>query len=173
MDALKKYIRQVPDFPKKGILFYDVTTLFQDPEGFSIALDAMQEFVESVAGDKLLAIESRGFIPAALADRMGLPLLLARKPGKLPFKTVSEEYALEYGTDRLEVHVDAVTRGDRVVIVDDLIATGGTLLAAGRLVERLGGEVAGISAIIALAFLPFKERLGKYRVNYLVSYDSE
>jgi adenine phosphoribosyltransferase len=174
MDALKKYIRQVPDFPKKGILFYDVTTLFQDPEGFKLALDEMQKFVDSVRADKLLAIESRGFVPAAaLADRMGLPLLLARKPGKLPYKTVSEEYALEYGTDRLEVHVDAISRGDRVVIVDDLIATGGTLLAAGRLVERLGGEVAGIAAVIALTFLPFKEKLGKYRVNYLVSFDSE
>lgn len=174
MESLKKYIREVPDFPQKGIVFYDVTTLFQDPAGFKLALNQMQRYVESARADKLLAIESRGFIPASvLADRLGLPLELARKPGKLPYETVSEEYALEYGTDRLEIHADAVQPGERVVVIDDLIATGGTLLAACRLVERLGGTVAGISSIIALTFLPFKEKLAAYDVNYLVSYDSE
>ena len=174
MESLKKYIREVPDFPKKGVLFYDVTTLLQDPAGFRLALNHMQRYVESVGADKLLAIESRGFIPAAsLADRLDLPLVLARKPGKLPYETVSEEYDLEYGTDKLEIHTDAVSSGDRVVVVDDLIATGGTLLAACKLVERLGGTVAGVSAIVALTFLPFEEKLAGYDVNYLVSYDHE
>lgn len=174
MESLKKYIREIPDFPKPGVLFYDVTTLFADPTGFRLALNRMQRFVESVGAEKLLAIESRGFIPAsALADRLELPLILARKPGKLPYETISEEYDLEYGTDRLEIHSDGVFEGERVVVVDDLIATGGTLAAACKLVERLGGTVAGISAVIGLTFLPFAEKLSGYSVNYLVSYDKE
>ena len=174
MEELKKHIRHVPDFPKKGITFYDVTTLFQSPEGFSLALDQMESYVRSIGARKILAIESRGFIVgAALADRLNLPMVLARKPGKLPYKTISEEYSLEYGTDRIEIHRDAIGTGDRVVVVDDLVATGGTLKAACKLVERSGGEVAGISAIIALTFLPFAEILAGYDLNYLVSYDSE
>ena len=174
MKDLQQYIRHVPDFPKKGITFYDVTTLFQSPEGFRLATDRMESYVRSINADKILAIESRGFIVgAALADRLRLPLLLARKPGKLPYQTVCEEYSLEYGTDKLEVHIDAIEKGDRVVVVDDLIATGGTLKAACKLVERLGGEVAGISAVIALTFLPFAEILKGYDLDYLVAFDSE
>jgi adenine phosphoribosyltransferase len=174
VDELKTYIRAIPDYPKPGIRFYDLTTLIQDPRGFNRALDGMEAFVKSSKPDRILAVESRGFIfGAALADRLDISLVLARKPGKLPSKTISESYDLEYGTDSLEIHADAIEKGDRVVLVDDLIATGGTLEACGRLVERLGGEVVGISAVVALVFLPFEERLSKYDVNYLVSYASE
>lgn len=174
MESLKKYIRSVPDFPKPGINFYDVTTLFQEPKGFQAALGEMEKFLRGIGANKVVAIESRGFIlGAALADRLKLSIVTARKKGKLPYKTVYEEYELEYGTDRLEMHIDAIVEGDRVVIVDDLIATGGTLAAVSALVERLGGEVVGISAIIALTFLPFEQKLAKYNLNYLISYDSE
>jgi adenine phosphoribosyltransferase len=174
MDDLKRYIREVPNFPKPGILFYDITTLFQDPVGFDKALNAMQSFVQRRDPQKIVGIEARGVIRAgALADRLGLGLIPARKPGKLPARTVREEYALEYGTDSLEIHADSISRGERVVIVDDLLATGGTVKAAGRLVETLGGTVVGVSAIIGLSFLPFKQVLSAYDVNYLVSYDSE
>ncbi|MDX9858934.1 MAG: adenine phosphoribosyltransferase [candidate division Zixibacteria bacterium] len=174
MEYLKSYIREVPDFPKKGILFYDITTLMENPTGFKTALDEMEKYVRSVKADKIVAIESRGFIfGAALADRLALPFVSARKPGKLPARTISQEYALEYGTDRLEMHADSVNAGERVVVVDDLIATGGTLKAVCAMVERLGGEVAGISSVIALTFLPFEATLSGYDLNYLISYDSE
>jgi len=174
MSDLSKYIRSVPNFPKPGIRFYDITTLMQDPTGFDLALDMMEEYVRSRRPDKLVAAESRGFIfGAALADRLDLGLAPARKPGKLPYKTITEEYALEYGTDKLELHKDAVEPGERVVIVDDLIATGGTLAAICRMVERLDGEVVGISAVIDLSFLPWREKLKGYDVNYLISFDSE
>lgn len=174
MEELKKFIREVPDFPKPGILFYDITTLFQDPVGFDKALGAMQAFIQRRDAQKIVGIEARGFIlGGALADRMGLSFIPARKPGKLPSKRIREEYSLEYGTDALEIHADGVKRGERVVIVDDLLATGGTVKAAGRLVEQLGGAVVGVSAVIGLTFLPFKEVLAGYDVNYLISYDSE
>ncbi len=173
-DALKKYIRSVPNFPRPGINFYDITTLLQDPAGFTLALEAMEEFARSKQADKILAVESRGFLfGAALADRLEAGLVLARKKGKLPYKTVSVEYALEYGTDSLEVHEDAVVKGERVLIVDDLIATGGTLQAVCKMVEQLSAEVVGISAVIDLSFLPWREKLADYDVNCLVSYDSE
>ena len=174
MEDLKKYIRSVPDFPKPGINFYDITTLLADPDGFKKALEAMEGFVRSRKPDKILSIESRGFIfGAVLADRLKVGLIPARKPGKLPYKTISEQYDLEYGTDSLEIHSDAISDGDRVVIVDDLIATGGTLKAVCSMVERLGGAVAGISVVIDLSFLPWRERLKGYDVNCLISYDSE
>ncbi|HOD66699.1 MAG TPA: adenine phosphoribosyltransferase [candidate division Zixibacteria bacterium] len=173
-EELKRYIRSVPDFPRPGINFYDITTLLQNPAGFRRAVDQLEGYVRGVQAERILAIESRGFFfGAALADRLGLSIIPARKPGKLPYTTVSEEYELEYGTDRLEVHADAVLPGDRVVVVDDLIAIGGTLLAACRLVERLGGVVAGVAAVIDLRFLPWREKLSGYDVRYLVSYDSE
>jgi adenine phosphoribosyltransferase len=171
---LKQYIRSVPDFPKPGINFYDITTLLQNPEGFRAAVDMLEEYVLGCRTEKILAIESRGFFfGAAIADRLGLSIVPARKPGKLPYKTIFEEYELEYGTDRLELHADAVNPGERVVVVDDLIATGGTLLAACRLIEKLGGEVAGIAAVIDLRFLPWREKLAGYDVRCLISYDSE
>lgn len=174
MGELKKYIRTVPDFPKPGINFYDITTLFQNPAGFRLALGEMEKYVRSKEPQKIVGIESRGFIfAAALADRLQVGLAIARKPGKLPYKSVSEQYDLEYGTDSVVLHEDAVNPGERTVVVDDLIATGGTLQAVCRLVERLGGEVVGISTVIDLSFLPWREKLGKYDVNYLISYDSE
>ena len=174
MDEIKKYIREVPDFPKPGILFYDITTLMQDSVGFKLAVRHMTDYVSSISANKIAAIESRGFFfGGAIADRLGLSLVPVRKPGKLPSKTISEEYALEYGTDKLEIHSDAISSGDRVVVVDDLIATGGTLEATCNMVKRLGGEVAGISAVIDLAFLPWREKLAAYDVDYLISYDSE
>lgn len=174
MDELKKYIREVPDFPKPGILFYDVPAIFKNPEGFKIVLDQMAEFIREQNGNKLIAVESRGFvIGGALADRLNLQMELARKPGKLPYKTISEEYELEYGTDKLEMHIDAVEKGDRVIIIDDLLATGGTVQATCKLVEQLGGIVAGIAVIVDLSFLPWREKLANYKVKYLVSYDSE
>ncbi len=173
-EALKKYIRSVPDFPRPGINFYDITTLLRDPAGFTLALEAMEEFARSKQADKILAVESRGFLfGAALADRLETSLAVARKKGKLPYKTVSAEYALEYGTDSLEVHEDAINQGERVLIVDDLIATGGTLQAVCKMVEQLSAEVVGISAVIDLSFLPWREKLADYDVNCLVSYDSE
>lgn len=174
MEELKQYIREVPGFPKPGINFYDVTSLFIDPKGFEMALDAMEQFVRSKTPDKIVAIEARGFIlGAALADRLNVGLVPCRKFGKLPYKTVTEEYELEYGVDKIQMHADSVKPGERVVIVDDLIATGGTLAAACRLVEKLGGKVEGISCLIGLVFFPFKDVLAPYDVNFLVSYDSE
>lgn len=174
MEELKKYIRSVPDFPKAGINFYDVTTIMHEPTGFDLAVSGMERFVRRCKPDRIVAAEARGFIfGAALADRLKVGLAVSRKPGKLPFKTLTESYALEYGTDSLEIHQDAVAPGERVVVVDDLIATGGTLKATCKLVERLGGEVAGISAVIDLSFLPWREVLAGYEVNCLVSYDSE
>lgn len=174
MEQLKSFIRTVPGFPKPGINFYDITTLFQNQTGFNLALDAMEAYIRSRNAQKIVGVEARGFVlGGALADRLGIGFVPARKPGKLPYKTISEEYALEYGTDRLELHADAVTPGERVVIVDDLIATGGTLVAASRLVEKLGGTVVGISTVIALDFLPYKAKLAGYDVNSLISYQSE
>jgi len=174
MSDLKKYIRSVPDFPKPGICFYDITTLLQHPIGFKLALDEMEKYVRSKNPDAIVAIESRGFIfGAAIADRLHIGLVTVRKPGKLPSKTISQEYSLEYGTDSIEIHTDALNKGDKVVIVDDLIATGGTLKAACNLVEKLGAEVVGISAVIDLEFLFWRSLLSKYDVNCLVAYSSE
>ncbi len=174
MEQLKDFIRTVPDFPKPGINFYDITTLLEDPTGFHMALEAMEHYVRSKAPQKIVGIESRGFVfAAALADRLHVGLALARKPGKLPYRTVIEQYDLEYGSDSVAMHVDAVAPDERVVIVDDLIATGGTLRAVCRLVERLGGQVVGVSTVVDLRFLPWREKLDGYDVNYLISYDSE
>ena len=173
-EKVKQYIRSVPDFPKPGINFYDITTLLSDKEGFHLALDEMTAYVQSIKAEKVVAIEARGFVfGGALADRLNLGLVPARKPGKLPYRSISEEYSLEYGVDKVEIHADAIAADERVVIVDDLIATGGTLKAVCNLVERLGGKVAGISAVIDLSFLPWREKLADYDVNCLVSYDSE
>ncbi|MFH1687821.1 MAG: adenine phosphoribosyltransferase [bacterium] len=173
-DELRKYIREVADFPKPGICFYDITTLILDPTGMAKALDRMEEFIRTKSPDLLVGVESRGFVfGAALADRLGLGLALARKAGKLPADTVSASYALEYGSDCIELHQDAVTPGQRVVIVDDLIATGGTLRAVCQMVEKLGGEVVGISSVVELAFLPWHDKLAAYAVDSLVSYGSE
>lgn len=169
-----QYIRLVPDFPKPGVLFYDITTLLLNPVGLKAALDRMESFVRSCQPDLLLGIESRGFLfGAALADRLDLGIALARKAGKLPAATVAAKYDLEYGTDTVEVHADAIAPGQRVVVVDDLLATGGTMAAVCRLIDEVGGEVVGISAVIELSFLPWREKLADRKVDFLVSYDSE
>jgi adenine phosphoribosyltransferase len=174
MSSLKKYIREVPDFPKPGIIFYDITTLILDPQGLKTALDRMELFVRSKSPDLLVAVESRGFIfGAALADRLGIGMALARKAGKLPSDTIAASYSLEYGADQVEMHQDAIANGQRVVIVDDLLATGGTMAAVCQLVQELGGEVVGVSTVVELSFLPWHERLANYEVDFLVSYDSE
>jgi adenine phosphoribosyltransferase len=173
-EKVKRYIRSIPDFPKPGINFYDITTLLSDGEGFQLALDEMAAYVRSIRAEKIVAVEARGFVfGGALADRLRLGLVPVRKPGKLPYRAISEEYTLEYGAGKVEMHADAISANERVVIVDDLIATGGTIKAVCNLVERLGGEVAGISAVIDLSFLPWREKLADYDVNCLISFDSE
>ncbi|UCD18606.1 MAG: adenine phosphoribosyltransferase [Candidatus Zixiibacteriota bacterium] len=171
---LKSAIRSIPDFPKKGIVFRDITTLLLDPKAFVEALDRMYEFCNKRKVDKIIGIESRGFIFAgALADRLGVGLIPIRKEGKLPGETVAEAYDLEYGSATIEIHADAIAPGESVVIVDDLIATGGTLKATCHLVERMGGTVSGITVLIDLSFLPWHQKLGGYDILSLISYDSE
>lgn len=173
MEELKTYIREVPDFPRPGIRFYDITTLFENPEGFQLALDHMETYVRRLQPKKVVAVDSRGFVfGAPLADRLKLAFIPIRKQGKLPRETIGREYELEYGKDRLEIHSDAIVRGERVVVIDDLIATGGTLKATCNLVEKLGGIVAGICCVIGLDFLPFRHVLAEYDVNCLITYQS-
>src|SRR3954470_10537059 len=160
MDALKTRIRHVPDFPKAGILFYDVTTLLRDPEGFRLAIDAMAEPYRGQGISLVVGIESRGFIlGAAVADRIGAGFVPVRKIGKLPHTTVRVSYDLEYGTDSLEIHSDAVEKGQKVLIVDDLLATGGAARATVDLGRKLGGEVHGVAVLIELAALNGRSKL--------------
>ncbi len=164
MDAnsLKSRIRTVRGWPKPGINFRDVTTLFQDAEAFRATIDALVGAVGPLAPDIIAAVDARGFLlGGALAYKLGRPVVLVRKKGKLPFKTVAEDYALEYGSATIEVHADACRAGDRIVIVDDLIATGGTLLAAARLFRSLKGEVVGVAAVIDLPDLGGSRRLAE------------
>ncbi|HUU06440.1 MAG TPA: adenine phosphoribosyltransferase [Patescibacteria group bacterium] len=168
---LEKIIRDVPDFPKQGIIFKDITTLLQDGEAFRLALNQMLKKYLDAKIDKVLGIEARGFIFAGvLAYKLGCGFVPARKPGKLPYRTIREEYTLEYGSNALEIHEDAIKPGEKVLIVDDLLATGGTALAAAGLAEKLGGEVAGIEFLIELGFLKGREKLAKYPVNSLITY---
>ncbi len=172
MEELKRYIRQVPDYPKPGILFYDITTLLKEPRGLRLLLDAFIERYRPGEVDKVVGIESRGFIFGPhLAYRLDAGFVPVRKPGKLPAETHEEAYELEYGTDQLEIHRDAVVTGERVLIIDDLIATGGTAEATTRLVETCGGEVAGLGFVIELTFLEGRKRLDGYPVTSLLSYD--
>ena len=171
MDDLKKMIREVPDFPKKGILFYDITTLLKDKTGFHNIIDALTEQIRPHRPDVVLGIEARGFIFApALAYHLGAGFVPVRKPNKLPAETERISYELEYGMDTLEIHKDAVKAGMRVVIADDLLATGGTSLATARLVERLGGKVAAISFVVELEALKGRDRLTGYDVVSLLKY---
>jgi adenine phosphoribosyltransferase len=171
MDELKARIRQVPDFPKAGILFYDITTLLQDAAGFHAAVDSLATPFKEQGVDLVVGIESRGFIlGAAVADRLGTGFSPVRKPGKLPFRTVSASYSLEYGTDSLEIHDDAVRRGQRVLIVDDLLATGGTASAACKLVKRLGGEVWALAFLIELGALNGRQKLDGERIQAALKY---
>ena len=172
MEELKKIIRNIPDFPKPGIQFKDVTTLFQDRWGLKRCLDLLDEQYKYEPIDKIAGIESRGFIVgAALADRLDCGFVLIRKKGKLPWDTVSETYELEYGTDELEIHVDAVAEGEKILVVDDLLATGGTLAAAANLIKKVKGEVVGLACVIELLGLNGRSKLGSYPFFSLVTYD--
>jgi adenine phosphoribosyltransferase len=171
MELLKTRIRHVPDFPKAGILFYDVTTLLRDPEGFKLAIDAMAEPYHGHGISLVVGIESRGFIlGAAVADRIGAGFVPVRKVGKLPHTTVRVSYELEYGTDSLEMHSDAVEPGQKVLIVDDLLATGGTARAAVDLVRKLGGDVHAVSVLIELAGLNGRDKLHGENVRAVLKY---
>ena len=171
MDQLKKKIRHVPDFPKPGILFYDITTLLRDPAGFKAAIDALAIPFNGKGIDAVVGIESRGFIfGAAVADRLGCGFVPVRKPGKLPSKTSRATYALEYGSDTLEIHEDAVTKGQKVIIVDDLLATGGTAKATLDLVKGLGATVAGLAFLIELVGLDGRSRLTGEHIHAVLKY---
>ena len=171
---LKEKIREVPDWPKPGVNFKDITTLLEDKEVFKYVVDKLCEPYQNKEIDKIVAIDARGFILAsAIAYNLNVGVSLVRKKGKLPYKTKSREYTLEYASEIIEMHEDTIKAGEKVVIVDDLVATGGTILATCELVEEFGGEIIGISFIIDLPFLGGSEKIKKYNLNYLVSYDSE
>jgi adenine phosphoribosyltransferase len=171
MDNLKKLIREVPDWPKKGILFYDITTLLKDKAGFHQLIDAMTQQFHGKHIDLVLGIEARGFIfGPALAYRLGAGFVPVRKPNKLPAATARITYDLEYGSDSLEVHRDAVNKGDRVLIVDDLLATGGTARACTRLARELGGNVVGLGVVVELEFLNGRAKLDDVEVFSLLTY---
>jgi adenine phosphoribosyltransferase len=171
MDQLKAKIRHVPDFPKPGILFYDITTLLKDGEGFGQAIDALASPFKGQAIDAVVGMESRGFIfGAAVADRLGTGFIPVRKPGKLPSRTVRANYDLEYGSDCLEMHCDAVERGARVLVVDDLLATGGTAKATVALLKGQGAEVVGVSFLIELVELNGRARLAGENVTAVLQY---
>ena len=168
---LKDYIRSIQDYPKEGILFRDITTLLKDKDAFKLAIDKMAEQVKDKKVDLMVGAESRGFlIGSALAYKMNCGFIPVRKKGKLPYKTISEEYALEYGTDTLYMHEDAIKKGDNVLVVDDLIATGGTALAMIKMVEKLGGNVIGSSFLIELEELNGRKEIEKYPINILIKY---
>ncbi|MGA2435409.1 MAG: adenine phosphoribosyltransferase [Bryobacteraceae bacterium] len=170
---LKKLIREVPDFPKPGILFYDITTLLKDGPGFRAVIDALTERYRDAHIDTVVGIEARGFIFApVLAYALGTGFIPVRKPKKLPADSVTVEYDLEYGSDSLAVHKDAIQPGQNVLIVDDLLATGGTARAVTKLVEKLGGRVAGLGFVIELSFLNGREKLAGYDVFSLLQYDA-
>jgi len=172
MEQLKKLIREVPDFPKPGILFYDITTLLKDPAGLKAVIDAFKERYQHERIDSVLGIEARGFIFApALAYAIGAGFVPLRRPKKLPAKTAREEYELEYGVGSIEVHLDAVQAGQRVLIVDDLLATGGTAAAAVRLAEKFGGKVVGLGFVVELDFLQGRRKLQGHEVFSLLRYD--
>src|SRR6202789_396763 len=171
-EPLKTLIRTVPDFPKPGILFYDITTLLKDPKGFATLIDALAQYYMDKEIDLVLGIEARGFIfGPALAYRLNAGFVPVRKPKKLPGPTVRVTYDLEYGSDVLEIHADAIEPGQRVVLVDDLLATGGTMEATIKLVQQLGGEIAGLAFAIELDFLKGRDRFKDYDVFSLLHYD--
>jgi adenine phosphoribosyltransferase len=171
-DQLKKLIREVPDFPKQGILFYDITTLLKDKTGFAQLIDLFSEHYIGKQIDLILGMEARGFIfGPALAYRLNAGFVPVRKPGKLPAATVKVQYELEYGSNALEMHKDAIQKGQRVLIVDDLLATGGTAEATARLATSLGGEIAGLAFVVELDFLKGRDKLKPYNVFSLLHYD--
>jgi adenine phosphoribosyltransferase len=171
MEDLKKFIREVPDFPKPGINFYDITTLLQNPLALRMTVDRFVWMFSQRRVAKVIGIESRGFMFApTVAYNLNAGFVPVRKPGKLPYQKIRQSYDLEYGADAVEMHADAVQPGEHVLIVDDLVATGGTALAAARMVESLGGIVAGFGFIVELTFLPGREKLKGYEVESLIQY---
>ena len=171
MDNLKQFIREVPDFPKAGIVYYDITTLLQNSQALRMTIDQFVWLFSNLHVDKVVGIESRGFMFGSIvAYNLNAGFVPVRKPGKLPAHTIGEEYELEYGTDTLEMHSDGVEQGDRVLIVDDLIAIGGTALAATKLVESAGGKVAGLGFVVELTFLEGRKRLQGYSIESLIKY---
>ncbi len=164
-------IRDIPDFPKPGILFKDITPVLENGAAFREVIDVLMAHAKSNGAEAIIGIESRGFIfGAPIAYSLGLPFVVARKLGKLPSQRISEEYALEYGTNTVEMHTDSITAGQKAYIVDDLLATGGTAAAAARLIERLGGEVCGFGCLIELGFLNGRKALGGYPIKALIEY---
>ncbi|PYX61928.1 MAG: adenine phosphoribosyltransferase [Acidobacteria bacterium] len=171
-EPLKQLIREVPDFPKPGILFYDITTLLKDKRGFATLIDALSEHYLEKDIDLVLGMEARGFIfGPALAYRLNAGFIPVRKPGKLPAATAKYDYALEYGTSTLEIHRDAIQKGERVIIVDDLLATGGTAEATTKLAASLGADIAGLGFVVELDFLKGRDKLRGYDVYSLLHYD--
>ena len=170
MAAIEDFIRDVPDFPKPGIVFKDITPLLRSPEGLKLAIDGLAAAVDPASYDLVVGIESRGFIfGTALADRLGKGFVPIRKPGKLPSETASQSYELEYGTDTIEIHTDACDAGQRVLMVDDLLATGGTMGAALDLVRKIGGVPVACAFVIELGFLPGREKLGDVPAHALMT----
>jgi adenine phosphoribosyltransferase len=173
-DELKATIRNVPDFPKPGIVFRDVTTLFGDADAFCDVIQSLAARYRDAAIDAVVGVEARGFVVGgAVAYELGCAFVPVRKPGKLPWRTLREDYVLEYGTDAVEMHEDGLTSGARVVVVDDLLATGGTALATARLAERAGAVVEEIAFVVELSFLSGRSKLKDYKVFSLVRYDTE
>lgn len=172
MEAIKEYILTIPDFPKKGIMFRDITSLLQNADGFSLAIEELIKKLENIEFDIIAGTESRGFIVGApLAYALHKPFVPVRKKGKLPREVISKDYELEYGTETIEIHKDSIKPGDRVVLIDDLIATGGTIKATAELIEELGGKVVKILFIIELEGLKGRELLNKYDVDSLAKYE--
>ena len=174
MKELKDYVRTIPDFPEKGIIFRDITSVLQDADGLHLAIDTMQDLVKDLDFDVVVGAESRGFIfGTPIAYNLHKPFVLIRKKGKLPCETVEVDYDLEYGKATLEMHKDSIKKGQKVLIVDDLIATGGTTEAMIRLVESLGGEVAGVLVMMELAGLKGREKISRYRLDSAVVYEGK
>ena len=171
MKKIEDYIRTIPDFPKEGIMFRDISTVLSDPDGFALAIDQLQERLQGVDFDIITGMEARGFIFAApLAYNLHKPLVLIRKKGKLPGETIEKTFDLEYGTATIEVQADSIRPGQKVVVVDDLIATGGTVEASAHLIEHMGGEVVKMLFVAELAGLEGRKRLAKYDIDALVTY---
>jgi len=171
---LADYIRNVPDFPKKGIGFKDITTLLKEGNAFRETIDLIFNYFQTSGIDSIAGIEARGFIlGAALSYKWNKGFIPLRKPGKLPAETIKEEYSLEYGTDAIEMHTDAVQKGDRILLVDDLLATGGTIKAACNLIEKCEGIIAGIALLVELDFLKGRDKISHYNILSLIHYDSE
>ena len=174
MRKVEDYIRSIPDFPEPGIIFRDITTVMQDSDGFKLAIDSMEDTIKDLDFDVIAGLESRGFMfGTPIAYNMGKPFVPIRKKGKLPCETVTASYALEYGTAEIEIHKDAIKPGQKVLLVDDLIATGGTIEACASLVEELGGEVVKILFLLELAGLNGREKLAKYDVTSLITYEGK